>query len=685
MKTGMLNAGETYQAIVFDTETRSAVDLRKSSSFRYANDLSTSILLVGFSLIQVSVAENNNSTFVYDGNDYVLNDSPENPDVKISSGEDFIANVFKPALESKRPVLLVSHNAEFDLNVILAVSGHSWVDIQRSNLFIYCTMTMGCAAGLPKSLNKLSQVFNPENAKLESGKTLISKYCTPDKKTGAFLDIPPEDEAKLKSYCLKDVELCCYVFKVLFNISFDRYNHLEFVDTQVVNEKGLYFDKDEINAALAIYEEESEKSDNQITLLSGGVITRTTQVKRIKDYCNSLLPEASKIDSLSESSILPILKDQTLDFPSVKEILTLRLNTKNSSIKKLETAFLNLNDKSRVQGTLFYHGAHTGRDSSRTVQFQNIPRGSSSETFFSDLADHPEKLSGKDIKNNLRGFIKSPPGKEFYCGDFVGIECRLLLHVVGHTEYVEAIRAGKCIYTDFASKIFNVPSDQIEKSSYERRIGKAAVLGLGYGLGWKTFKIRLGQEGIEITEEFARQVVNLYRKIFWRVPKYWDTLNKAARQAVISRSHNAYFSCHNNFLSRSLIDGRSLHYYKPIVSDTNVEYEAYNSQIGKVESKSLYGGKLVENEMQSLAATCLLHSFKNLTKFDFEVVLRCHDELLVEISKTNDRYEEFIEIMQLAPKWLNKEYNNGLLCSVQNTNYKFPLSVEGWRGDRYRK
>ena len=91
---------------------------------------------------------------------------------------------------------------------------------------------------------------------------------------------------------------------------------------------------------------------------------------------------------------------------------------------------------------------------------------------------------------------------------------------------------GEDPYRDMASQIYRLPADSIGKTSPERQLGKIAVLGLGYQMGAKRFKDTCEKQCVEITEEFAERVKQIYRDSNWQTVRLWRELEAAAIRAV---------------------------------------------------------------------------------------------------------------------------------------------------------
>ena len=67
----------------------------------------------------------------------------------------------------------------------------------------------------------------------------------------------------------------------------------------------------------------------------------------------------------------------------------------------------------------------------------------------------------------------------------------------------------------------------------ERFVGKTCILGLGYGMGWRKFLLKMLQEGVVMDETEARRIVYLYRATFPKIKQCWEILDQLAAKFLI--------------------------------------------------------------------------------------------------------------------------------------------------------
>jgi DNA polymerase len=241
-----------------------------------------------------------------------------------------------------------------------------------------------------------------------------------------------------------------------------------------------------------------------------------------------------------------------------------------------------------------------------------------------------------------------------------------------------------------ASEIYKIPAGEIDKGTHEgflqRFMGKQAILGLGYGMGWKKFRDTCAKYGVEITPKFAKFVVQTYRDRFWMVKDSWKRLETAAIKAVRNpetpfKADRVTYLRKGNFLYCRLPSGRKLAYCKPAVVPSPTPWGemrpklTYMTVDGKTRQwcrTDTYGGKLMENNIQGLCRDLEAYAIvtvENDPGNPYDVVMHTHDELVSEVDEGVGDVEEFENLISMLPAWADD----------------FPLQAEGWRGKRYRK
>ena len=241
--------------------------------------------------------------------------------------------------------------------------------------------------------------------------------------------------------------------------------------------------------------------------------------------------------------------------------------------------------------------------------------------------------------SELRSAIKVGKGKSLVVADFSNIELRVLAFMTRDSELMDAIKKGEDLYCKFASKIYGRTITK-QRDKKERMLGKAAVLGLGYGMGAEKFRRTVfAQTGELLPLDFSENVVKLYRETYRAVPKFWNTCEKVLEQ--IASQGPKYFPG-VSFLGVEhealvLPSGLKIRYHnlrytwKHMFNRWKKEwvYDRYKSKATQLDKTKIYGGMVTENLCQGLAGDICKLAIQRLIEYGFAPSGQVHDELLV--------------------------------------------------------
>jgi DNA polymerase-1 len=146
--------------------------------------------------------------------------------------------------------------------------------------------------------------------------------------------------------------------------------------------------------------------------------------------------------------------------------------------------------------------AATGRLSSSDPNLQNIP-------IRTEL--------GREIR---KAFI-AEEGNVLLAADYSQVELRILAHISQDQSLIETFRRGADIHRATASKIFNIPEDQLAPD--QRRAAKTINFGVLYGMS----AFRLSNE-LNISTAQAKDFIDAY---FARYPKIQEYLDRTLEEA----------------------------------------------------------------------------------------------------------------------------------------------------------
>jgi DNA polymerase-1 len=146
----------------------------------------------------------------------------------------------------------------------------------------------------------------------------------------------------------------------------------------------------------------------------------------------------------------------------------------------------------------------TGRLSSSNPNLQNIPI---------------RNEEGREIR---RAFIPDD-GCEFFSADYSQIELRIMAHLSGDENLIEAFRSGEDIHAATAAKIYHVPLEEVTREQRSR--AKTANFGIIYGIS--VFGLA---ERMNVSRGEAKELIENYFATYSGVKRYMDESIAVARE-----------------------------------------------------------------------------------------------------------------------------------------------------------
>lgn len=672
--------------LYIDFETRSAVDIKKAGAWKYALDPSTEVMCMAYS---------------FDGEP-----------VRLHTAADIRSRAALMDLSAPDTIVL-AHNVHFEyavFNLILA-KRYGWPalwDPQRWD----CTLARAAAANLPIHLEGVCSALNLKHQKDLVGRAAMLKLTRPigeDPLGGHIYREDPDLYQILYAYCAKDVEAEIELDKRLPQLSAAERKIWEL--DLVINRRGVCADVEMARRAMNLASSITDGLNTKLVELTGGAVDKASRVGAIKNYLTA--QGVVGLDSLNKQAVTALLENNAIA-PHVKDVIKIRQQVGKSSTAKYQAIldYAAVEKDNRMRGMLQYHAAGTGRWGGRGPQPQNFPKGigfdsgavaedilaaefngeTSPEIFIMKYGDRAmDALSAA-----LRGALTAGPGKVLVSADYSAIEARVLLWLADDHLALVKYKMGMNLYVDMAKFIYN--NDKIDKKSHplEYAVGKAAVLGCGYGMGKDKFHATCQSWGIDIAPDLAEAAVKAYRNKYKKVVELWYATEAAARSAVRTPG-SIHYSCAyrdeagkpvavgrvswamdkaREFLVATLPSGRAIRYYRPslraIITPYGEKEEIHYWAAGlggKLEETKTYGGSLVENIVQATARDVMANGMLRAEEAGFPVVMTVHDELVAEKTAADDDVKRLEEAMCALPPWAN-----GL-----------PIAAEGWTGFRYRK
>ena len=321
--------------------------------------------------------------------------------------------------------------------------------------------------------------------------------------------------------------------------------------------------------------------------------------------------------------------------PRVQALVEARLGNKTTLEETRTQRFIDIAKRGKLPVPIKYYAAHTGRwGGDDKINLQNLPsRGANA--------------------NKLKKAICAPEGYVVIDADSSQIEARTVAWLAGQTDLVEAFENGEDVYKIMASAIYS--KDVSEISTAERFVGKTTILGAGYGMGGKKFQAQLKTFGVDIPEDEASHIIQIYRATYGKIPELWKQAGRCL-DAIISKQACSlgvpdvvgFDPYKAGFLLPSGLWQRYEGIDKVTDSQGNTQFE-YPTRRGMVK---LYGGKVIENICQAVARCVIAEQMIKISQ-RYRVVLTVHDAVAC-IAKEEEKEEALqyvMECMRWRPTW----------------------------------
>ena len=324
--------------------------------------------------------------------------------------------------------------------------------------------------------------------------------------------------------------------------------------------------------------------------------------------------------------------------PRVQAVVAARLGVKSTLEETRTASMIGIGERGRLPILLNYYGAITGRASGADgMNFQNLP--------------------SRGGKNTIRRAIMAPEGHKLVVCDSSQIEARVVAWLAGQDDLVQAFANKEDVYKRMASKIYNIPVEDVDAS--KRFIGKTVVLGCGYGMSANKFRDYIGLQGVKLDEDEAHRIIKTYRKTNDQIAKLWyDVNSKLTKMIDDIQVEIGTMKLVGDKQGFHLPNGMIIR-YPGLRYTSNDDSYYYDNRYGP---KKIYGAAAVENIVQALARIVV---FDQMMKMNLEIsnmnrpgrlfrtVLSVHDEtvLLVPDNSADWALKRIMEIMSEPPSW----------------------------------
>ncbi len=408
----------------------------------------------------------------------------------------------------------------------------------------------------------------------EDGKNEIGIYVLAIKKLYEVTKKKLEEEGSLKLFNEIEIPLITVLSEI-------QYNGM-LVDKEELINFGKEL-KDRIDTLTKeIYELAGEEFNINSTQQLGNVL-----FEKLK------LPGAKK-NKKGYSTDVAILEKIKFSHPIIEKILEYR------TISKLNSTYVEglipyINPKTgRVHSYFHQTITATGRISSTEPNLQNIP-------------------SREEIGRNIKKAFKPKEGYVYIDADYSQIELRVLAHIAKDKNMINAFKNDEDIHKEVASKVFDVPMEEVTKE--QRLRAKAVNFGIVYGI--TDFGLA---EQIGIGKKEAKEYINSYLEKYDGIKRYMENITEKAKQ--------------NGFVETSF--GRRR--YIPELKSTNYMIREFGKRAA------------MNTPIQGTAADIMKIAMNNVydkleeSKLDAKIILQVHDELILEVKE--EQKEEAKKILK---------------------------------------
>lgn len=299
------------------------------------------------------------------------------------------------------------------------------------------------------------------------------------------------------------------------------------------------------------------------------------------------------------STAADVLEKLAPDSPLVEAVLEYR------GLAKLKSTYADglaafIDDTNRIHSNFNQTITATGRISSTEPNLQNIPMR-------------------MELGRLIRKVFVPKDGYLFMDADYSQIELRVLAHMSGDEQLIEAYKMDEDIHRITASKVFHTPFEEV--TDLQRRNAKAVNFGIVYGIS----SFGLSQD-LSITRKEAADYIEQYFATYPKVKEFLNQLVKDAREkgyvtTMFGRRRPVPELSSSNFMQRSF-----------------GERVAMNSPI--------------QGTAADIIKIAMIHVWRRLKEESLKskLILQVHDELLLETAPEEEEQVRSIltEEMQSA-------------------------------------
>lgn len=525
--------------------------------------------------------------------------------------------------------IAIAHNAMFDaaiLNWKFGISPLMWIDTLSMARAVQKDVDVG------GSLKELAQHY-----KLGRKGTEVL-----DAKGKRRVTFPKHELDKYGQYCCNDVRLTYKLYKKLEPLVCASELRLIDCTIRMFSQPVLTLDVPGLEGYLKEIKLEKQELLNKASadkelIMSNDKFATALMALGVKPPKKISLRTGKEAWAFAKSdqAFLDLLEHEDT---RVQSLVSARLGVKTTIEETRTERFIGIGKRGNLPVPLRYYAAHTGRwGGTDKINLQNLP--------------------SRNNKSAIKKSITTPEGYSLINCDSSQIEARTLAWFAMQTDLVEAFAEGKDVYKIMAAKIYNKNVEDITKE--ERFFGKTVILGCGYGMGHMKFQIMLKLQNIEIEQSEAERIINIYRTTYPRIKGlWWDANNSLDNMLTGSKTSlgrpGVIELCKNGFIlpNKLKLIYHNLTFKQEAKSGFGFRNVYTYDRTKREKEIYIYGGKVVENIVQSLAR-CIVGEQMLKVSEKYRVVLTVHDAVLCLVrDKELEEAKEYVEkCMRYIPKW----------------------------------
>lgn len=331
------------------------------------------------------------------------------------------------------------------------------------------------------------------------------------KKQGNMRDLPPEEIYK---YACEDADITLKLKNILQKELekqgvTELFRRIEMPLVSVLakmEQNGVRIDTQALQEASQLYTGRMKEIEQKIYEAAGLTfnISSPKQVGEVLFETLKISGKAKKTRTGQYSTSEEVLENLRDKHPVVGLILAYR------GLKKLLSTYIDAlpllihPQTGRIHTSFNQTVTSTGRLSSSNPNLQNIP------------------IRAEDGKEIRKAFIPDD-GCEFFSADYSQIELRIMAHLSGDKNMIEAFYSGHDIHTATAAKVFKVPIEEVTRE--QRSKAKTANFGIIYGIS--AFGL---SERMHVSLKEAKELIAEYFETYPNVKAYMSQSIETARQ-----------------------------------------------------------------------------------------------------------------------------------------------------------